>query len=169
MTGHERYWGLGAIALLGLAGCSQEAALGGSSCGSLVGAIARGQQAYFAEHGRFAEAIAPLGLGLPEATPDCRLQIAASPTQVLIYGLPPTATVTNRVAHCFLGLCWRSQIPATSWVAGVFVDDPDQDRDPATNRTLLTIECYADVGITQLQPPQRQDGLPVCPQGTQQR
>lgn len=151
--------GLGTILAGSLMACTQVAIPQDAGCEDQVWAIARGQAAYFQENGQFAATLAPLNLDLPAAHPTCRYRLDSSPTRVIVYGQPETATRPGDVSQCFLFFCWQPDVATTSWVAGVFVVD-------AAQRTTQSIECRAQAGLTVLPPPQLQNGTPTCAPGT---
>lgn len=118
----------------------------GCACGGIaegrnvVGAMARAQQAYYMEEGKFSDSIAALGIGIQEETPDNHYRIELSDRSVFAYAIPQ-----------------RDRFFASA--SGVFLTEE--------KGVFQRVVCVADrPDFLQLPTPSLVDGKPVCGEGS---
>lgn len=118
------------------AGCACGGAVEGRN---VVGAMARAQQVYYIEEGKFSDSIAALEIGVQEETPRNQYRIELSDRGAFAYAIPQSDRLVT-------------------YTSGVF---------PTEEEGFQSIVCIADrSGIVQVQPPSLVDGKPVCGEGS---
>ena len=73
-----------------------------AEAGNVVGAMARAQQAYYIEEGKFSDSIAALGLGIQEETPHNHYRLELSDRGAFAYAIPQSDDLLASVSGVFL-------------------------------------------------------------------
>ncbi|MBD2629330.1 type IV pilin-like G/H family protein [Trichormus variabilis] len=125
-----------------------------------IGAINRGQQAYFLENGRFSKTISQLDLGFSEQTKNYNYSTIATSKAAFNYGIP-------RHKYSHLDNSWfnfRSK-PFVTVVGAVFVV-PVKENNKIKLTTISVICKSKEFTATLPARPILKNGVPVCPEGT---
>ncbi|NER95446.1 MAG: general secretion pathway protein GspH [Symploca sp. SIO1B1] len=133
-----------------------------------VGAMNRGQQAYFLEQDKFSDAIPALGLGIKTETQNYTYSTRVTDKAAFNYGIARSDQYTYK--RKYFGLFYKKvRRPSRSYVGGVFII-PATNVDPnaaADELTTISILCEAvAIGATKPAEPTYLDDKPICGEGT---
>lgn len=135
----------------------------------MVGAMGRGQQAYYLEQRKFATALAPLGLGMPPETENYRYR--AQGTGKAGFGFAEAKAEYTLRPNSFGPFTWTTNgAPLRSYVVGVFPErSPQTAVKPGQTQGLETVSILCEVekiGPGPINPPIYQQGKLACGSGS---